>query len=240
MAKIRTVDKSPIGLNDTMNLSQSAIMSRLNCHNIGKIIEFDKTTQTCTVQLMQLKQFGNTTYTPAPLTQVPLIIYGQGSAYITLPDPVDSICIVMFLDRNIDSFMQTGEMYTPDTTRMHDFSDCVALTTFTTLANPISSYDDTAITLQYEKLVSDVLYTAVIKNYGSNIKLQVKNDSNTSYFNVANKFKMQNTAQDFASLVQDLITAIKGIVVSTSTGQLTTASKNALTTVANNFKELLE
>lgn len=240
MAKIRTVGKTPISLNDTMNLSQSAIMSRLNCHNIGKIIEFDKNTQTCTVQLMQLKQFGNNTYTPAPLTQVPLIIYGQGSGYITLPDPVGSICIVMFLDRNIDSFMQTGEMYTPDTTRMHDFSDCVALTTFTTLANPISSYDDTAITIQYQKLVEDVLYTAVIKNYGTNIKLQVSTDENTSYFKVANKFKMTNTARDLATLIEELITATKGIVVSTSTGALTTASKTALTTVSDHFKELLE
>ena len=124
MAKIRELHRNQVNFNDVMEIAQDAIMSRLNCHNIGRIIEFDKDTQTCTVELMQIKQFSNQLITPAPITQVPLIMLGAGGAYITMPNPVGTICLLLFLDRNMDNFMETGEQYVPDTTRMHDFTSC--------------------------------------------------------------------------------------------------------------------
>lgn len=133
-----------------MQLSQDVIMARLNCHNIGKILEFDDVTQTCSIQLMQIKQFNEQQITPTILTEVPLIICGAGNGHITFPDPVGTICILLFMDRNIDAFLETGESYVPETTRMHDFTDCVALTTFKTLANPLTEYDLNAITMQYQ------------------------------------------------------------------------------------------
>lgn len=149
MANIRKIQKSQIDFNSVMELSQDSIMSRLNCHNIGKILEFNPETQMCTVELMQIKQFNNQYLTPAPITQVPLFIYGANGGHITLPDPTGSICILLFMDRDISSFLETGEQYEPYTTAMHDFSDCIALTTFKTLANPITDYDTESITLSY-------------------------------------------------------------------------------------------
>ena len=112
MAKIQEIQKSQIGFNGTMNLAQNAIMSRLNCHNVGRIVEFDPATQLCTVEMLQIKQFNNQLITPAPLTEVPLVILGAGGANITMPDPVGTICLLLFMDRNIDAFIETGERYT--------------------------------------------------------------------------------------------------------------------------------
>ena len=156
MAKIRGVEKTQTDFNDIMIIAQDAIMSRLNCHNIGRIIEFDSATQTCTVEMMQIKQFNEQTFIPAPITQVPLIILGSGGGHITMPNPVGTICLLLFLDRNIDNFMETGEQYVPDTARMHDFTDAIALTTFTTLANPIQNYDENAISIFNEGLIEEV------------------------------------------------------------------------------------
>lgn len=150
MAKAKKLSNADLDFNSMMALSEDAIMSRLNCHNVGKILSFDPLNQTCTVEIMQIKQFNSTYYTPAPITDVPLIIYGAGNAHITLPDPTGSICLLLFLDRNIDSFLETGEQYEPETGRMHDFSDCIALTTFKTLANPIANYDLSAVTIEHE------------------------------------------------------------------------------------------
>lgn len=147
---IRQIEKAQINFNSVMQLSQDTIMSRINCHNIGKILSFNPDTQTADIQLMQIKRFNNEYITPTVLTDVPLIIYGAGGGHITLPDPTGSICLLLFMDRNIDAFLETGEMYTPTSTRMHDFTDCVALTTFKTLANPIQDYDTNAITMQFE------------------------------------------------------------------------------------------
>lgn len=148
MAQIKQIEKAQINFNSVMQLSQDAIMARLNCHNIGKILDFNPATQTCTIQLMQIKQFNNRNITPAPLTDVPLIIYGAGSGYITMPDPTGTICILLFMDRNIDAFLETGENYPLETSRMHDFTDCIALTTFKTLANPLGDYDMDTVTIR--------------------------------------------------------------------------------------------
>ena len=133
-----------------MDLSEESIMSRLNCHNVGRIIEFDPATQLCTVEMLQIKQFNDQYITPAPLTEVPLIILGAGGANITLPDPVGTVCLILFMDRNIDAFIETGETYTPDTARMHDFTDAVAISTIKTLVNPIKDYDTETVTIQYQ------------------------------------------------------------------------------------------
>ena len=171
MAKIKEVQKSQIDFNSVMRLAQDATMSRLNCHNIGRIEEFDGETQRCTVQLMQVKQFNNEYITPVPLTDVPLIIIGAGNGHITLPNPEGTICLLLFLDRNIDTFLETGEMYSPDTTRMHDFSDCVALTTFKTLANPIQNYDENAVTIFNSELIEAIQYDSNIKVYGNSVEI---------------------------------------------------------------------
>lgn len=268
MADIKKVQKSQINFNGVMDLAQDAIMSRLNCHNIGKILEYDSQTQRCTVQLMQVKQFNNQSITPAPLTDVPLIILGTGSAYITMPNPVGTICVLLFMDRNIDDFLSTGESYTPATSRMHDFSDCVALTTFTTLVNPIENYDTEAVTVLNKELVEAVEYESYIKTYSDSIELQVKsvtppenegeepttltgnlliNPSNVKLstsaggqVSITDKVNIQNTAQNLATLIQAFLTACENIAVTPNTGVITPGSKQGFTDLKTQFEELLQ
>ena len=240
MAKIKQIDQTKVNIDNILDINEDACMARLNCHNVGKITEFNAETQTCSIQLMQLKQFAESYYVPSLLTDVPLIIYGISDGSITLPDPTGSICLVLFLDRNIDNFLLTGEMYTPDTTRMHDFTDCVALTTFKTLVNPIQNYDKNSISINYQKLVEDVLYFSTIKNFGNSIKLTVQTDNNTSQIQVADKINIQNSSRNLATLIGDFISEVKNLKVNLTTGSITQASKDLLDDLADKFKELLE
>ena len=106
-AKIKQVEKSQINFNGVMALAQNAVMSRLNCHNIGKILEFDPATQRCTVQLMQVKLFNEQNITPVPITDIPLIILGAGNAHITMPDPVGTICLLLLLAPHVQSWAES-------------------------------------------------------------------------------------------------------------------------------------
>lgn len=150
MAKPFGITEDKIELPQILHNIKLKVLSEINCHNIGKITYFDADSQTCTVELMQVKQFNNNYYTPAPITDVPLIVYGAGGGHITLPNPVGTYCLLLFMDRNIDSFLETGQQYVPETSRMHDFTDCVAITTFKTLVNPIGDYDINAVTISYQ------------------------------------------------------------------------------------------
>lgn len=236
MDNIRKPQNTQQDFNNVMEIAQDAIMSRLNVHNIGRIVEFDKNTQTCTVELMILKQFNDSIIIPAQITQVPLIILGAGGGHITLPNPVGTICLLLFLDRNMDNFMETGEAYAPETSRMHDFTDCIAITTFKTAVNPISNYDENAITIFNEGLIEEIQKISYIKIYPNNIQITVTEGANIT---LSDKVEINNSSQNLGTLIQSLITAIEELTVNTSTGSVTPASINALETIAGNFKELI-
>lgn len=236
MAKIRGVEKTQADFNDIMIIAQDAIMSRLNCHNIGRIIEFDSATQTCTVEMMQIKQFNEQTFIPAPITQVPLIILGSGGGHITMPNPIGTICLLLFLDRNIDNFMETGEQYVPDTARMHDFTDAIALTTFTTLANPIQNYDENAITIFNEGLIEEVQKISYIKIYPNLIQIQAADGANIA---LNDKVSISNSAQNLGALIKELILAIEGLTINTNTGTVMQSSIDKLEQVAEKFAALI-
>lgn len=228
-----------------LNFMKNNIMANLNCHNIGRILEFDPTTQTATIELMQVKQFNNNLYNPAPLVGVPLIIYGAGGGRITLPDPTGTICLLLFMDRNIDAFLETGEPYVPETSRMHDFTDCVALTTFKTLANPLTEYDEKAVTIMNEEIVEEIKKTGFIKVYGGSIliKTNISGEEPTgAQIEISDKINIQNTVQSLAPLIQAFITACENIttVADESGGGLSPASKQAFTDLKGKFEELLK
>lgn len=244
MAKIRELHRNQVNFNDVMEIAQDAIMSRLNCHNIGRIIEFDKDTQTCTVELMQIKQFNNQLITPAPITQVPLIILGAGGGHITMPNPVGTICLLLFLDRNMDNFMETGEQYVPDTTRMHDFTDAIALTTFTTLVNPLNDYDEEAVTLFNEGLIEEISKLSYIKIYPDKIEIQSADSieldtSDGANITMNDKVSISNTAQNLGALIKGFLVACEQIDTDFSSGELTPESKARFTALKTQFAELI-
>lgn len=241
MTPIKQITKAQIDFNSVMELSQDAIMSRLNCHNIGRIIEFDPTNQLCTVELMQIKRFNDQYITPAPLTNVPLIICGSGGGHITMPNPVGTICILLFMDRNIDAFLETGESYVPQTTRMHDFTDCVALTTFKTLANPLTEYDEKAVTIMNEEIVEGIKNKSYIKVYGDNVQIKTtQGEATSAAINVSNKINIQNNSQNLAGLIQGFLAACETITIDPRTMTLTDESRQLFTNLKTQFEELLE
>lgn len=239
MSKSKHIDKIQINQYEALKINQDAVLSKLNCHNIGRIIEFDPVTQLCSVEILQLKQFYDNTFQPVPITQIPLIIYGASKGHITLPDPTGSICLLLFLDRNIDNFKLTGEIYEPQTTRMHDFSDCVALTTFKTLANPLEDYDTRAISIINEETIEDVIYKSIVKVYG-NLISQVSGLG--AQMQLDDKINLQNQSQNFASLMQSFLTACEEIVTipDQSGGTLSPGSKQLFTNLKSQFQELLK
>lgn len=218
--------RNDINFLELINLVKNNVQAALNCHNIGKIVEFNATKQTCTVQMMQVKQFNNNYYDPAPITDVPLIIYGAGGGHITLPNPVGTYCLLFFMDRNIDSFLETGEQYVPETTRMHDFTDCIAITTFKTLVNPIDNYDELAVSILNEKIIEEIPYNSFIKVYPDKIQMEVSQTSEDNpqqakiniddeihleadkgaVVKLSDKILLKNNLYNFMNLLDELIT----------------------------------
>ena len=149
MAELRKTSPMQTDFSYALDVLSRKINTNFNCIRIGRIFDFDKVTNTCTVKILTLRQFNDTEITDyPPLTDIPLIILCGGGGELTFPSPVGQDCVLLANDRDIDLWFEGGESYTPNTNRTHDLSDCIALCGVRNLLNPLVDYDETATTLR--------------------------------------------------------------------------------------------
>lgn len=249
--------KGQIDLTTAIQMAKEKVMADLNCHDVGRIVSFYPKTQTADIEVLQVKQQYGQYYQLPILLNVPVIIYGSVNAGITLPDLIGTDCLLLFFDRNINSFLQTGQTYTPETARLHDYSDCVALCTFKTDVNPLQNYDNDAVTIYnnsetaqtYNKVYTDnavinstttVDDTATTSNLNVNPNSILLENSQGGQIEINGKINIENTSQSLATLMQSFVTACQNITINTSTGALTPTSQQAFTDLLTQFQELLQ
>lgn len=137
-----------------LSLIKSEVKREINCHSIGAIQSFDPATLTATVVFNYRKVLkkrnavspSSNNYTDViidypMLVRVPVIVLNGGGAYTTYPIAKGDTCLLMFCDRDIDLWLELGNTQSPpNTERMHDLSDAVALVGVYPVTNPIPSY----------------------------------------------------------------------------------------------------
>ena len=134
---------------------------KLNCHRIGTIISFDPSKQTASIQIAALAVFGDKTVPYPVLTQCPVFVLSGGGGCLTMPVSPGDSCLVLFNDRDIDNWYESGAVTAPNTARTHDLSDGLAIVGFRHQANPIPDYSEevqmrhgsTRIGLEYNGLI---------------------------------------------------------------------------------------
>jgi len=113
---------------------------KLNCHRIGTIVSFDSAKQTASVQIAALAVFGDKTVAYPVLTQCPVFVPSGGTGCLTFPVSAGDSCLVLFNDRDIDNWYESGAVVAPNTARTHDLSDGLVIVGFRHQANPIPAY----------------------------------------------------------------------------------------------------
>jgi len=155
----------------------------INCHRVGKITAFHKEDLTCDVQLLELLPTTTGGYLNyAQLLQLPLIIEGTDTSWLTWGNVVGSECLVHFNDRDIDNWFKTGEEYEPNTIRVHNMSDG-----FVTLRPrnklKVFNYDEEAVVLKNSN--STVRMTEnTIQITNGNLNFKIENNTLTVTGNV--------------------------------------------------------
>lgn len=128
-----------------MDLKLRDMLQSLNCHQVGTIQSFNVAKQTATVSInLKLSLAGELKDFPL-LVDVPVFVLGGGDRVFTFPVRNGDTCLVLFNDRDFDNWFATGASTTPNSQRLHDLSDGLALVGFRCLANPVSSYSTTDV-----------------------------------------------------------------------------------------------
>lgn len=147
-------------LKDVLNQHKDEIFASFNCHLLGTIVSFDAATQTASISVnfqravfnkqVDANAVSNQAQPTTPnvvsfpvLVQCPVMVYSGGGGYMSMPIGAGDTCLVLFHDRDIDSWYASGATTIPNSNRMHSLSDGLAIVGFRSLANAISGYSTT-------------------------------------------------------------------------------------------------
>lgn len=151
----------------------------MSCVHIGTIRAFDPNTQLANVeiaykQVVAIEEDGTKTLQEYPLLmECPVIVLFGGVDILTLPIQVGDSCLVLFNDRDIDQWLVSGNGSTPQTARLHDLSDGIAIVGIRPLTNSIGNYLANGIRLSHgggdsQMDLTDALITTIAASFVHN------------------------------------------------------------------------
>lgn len=128
-----------------------------NCHQVGVIKSFDQAKQTAQIQISVLRQIPDLTTQPPVFKSIaypllldcPVFVPAGGGGYLTFPITPGDGCLVLFNDRDIDIWFDTGGTALPNSQRAHDLSDGLAIVGFRNKATALPSYSMTGTELAF-------------------------------------------------------------------------------------------
>lgn len=124
----------------------------INSSEPGRIESFDADTQTATVSLfIKRRQVGavapsgnnpgDRTTADIVLVNVPVIVLSGGYSKLTFPILSGDECLVIFSDRDIDNWFETGSAALPNSDRLHSLNDGFALVGIRSKLTQFSGYN---------------------------------------------------------------------------------------------------
>lgn len=224
-------------LKDVLDQLKKNILLSLNCHHIGTVQSFDATNQkatatinyTQTIYTLNSKTGTYTQSTPSypVLLDCPVIFLGGGPASLTFPVQKGDTCLVLFNDRDLDTWYTGGSSTSPPATaRLHSLADGIILVGLRSMNNLLSAIDLTRAVLQWGSTVVAV----------SASKVKISNQSIGTLGTLLNTFATQ--AQSLATQTAALTVTSFGSPPTNAAAIAMIASQ--LATTATQISGLLE
>jgi phage baseplate assembly protein V len=136
------------GEQQTAQAIADSVSSQIRVAMPGIIQSFDPEAVTCTVQVALRGVAGNESVELKPLVDVPVIFPRGGGCTLTFPVKAGDECLLIFADRCIDFWWQSGGVQETVDPRQHDFSDAFAIVGPQSQAHKISGISMAAAQLR--------------------------------------------------------------------------------------------
>lgn len=203
-------------LTDSFGQLKLDIFRTLNAVKVGKIQSFDSTHRTVVVQILFKRILNDGTVADYPiLVDCPVFTLQGGGGAIQFPIAAGDNCLLLFSDRNLDSWFQNGAASAPFDARCHDLSDGIALVGLNALGSTLPAF---------------VSSTAKMSYSGASILLS------------GGKITLENGTTTLLTLMDAFIDVIAALTVQdgVSTLPLTTAAIATLNAFKTQFAVLLQ
>lgn len=136
------------GEQETLNQLKKQVSSMLRVALPGTVESFDAETVTATIQLGILGLSDGESKALSVLNDVPVLFPRGGGCSLTFPVNKGDECLVIFADRCIDFWWQSGGIQEPVDERMHDLSDAFCIVGPQSQAKKISGISTSAVELR--------------------------------------------------------------------------------------------
>lgn len=136
------------GEQEMLNQLKKQVSSMLRVALPGTVESFDAETVTATIQLGILGLSDGESTALSVLNDVPVSFPRGGGCSLTFPVEKGDECLVIFADRSIDFWWQSGGIQEPVDDRMHDLSDAFCIVGPQSQAKKISGISTSAVELR--------------------------------------------------------------------------------------------
>ena len=125
--------------------------STLNTAIVGKIVSFDAATITAEIQLgVSYKMADGTFEQVTNLLEVPIMVLQAGGFSMTFPVKAGDECLVIFQQRDISTWIESGGPIQSVSNRQLDMSDAVAIVGIQSRDNRVQAYDTESFVIRSE------------------------------------------------------------------------------------------
>lgn len=217
---------SQVEIKDVLDRTKDEVYYNFNCVQVGSIIDYDSSKNTASVQISMKRQLPTEEVVDYPVLQdCPVMFLSGGQSFISLPITTGDTCLILFNDRDIDTWWYSGESNVPPSGRAHSLSDAIVLVGVRNQANAIELPSNT-VTIE-----------------GGNKKITLKN-SNQSLKPLLDELFDELTQSLVTWLQTSLLTTLQGLQVQMGSTPLPltpqsiaslTALSPALTTLTTNL-----
>lgn len=136
---------------EIIDLMQKKISSSIRVAMPAIIESYDYKTCKASIKIDMQELYHDDTALDYPvISNVPVIFTRSGGASLTMPVTRGDTCLVMFLDRNINSWLLGSSRQKPQSTRMHHLNDAVAIMGLSPFTKPSSAVNNTDVLLSYD------------------------------------------------------------------------------------------
>lgn len=181
----------------------------------AKIVSYDHTTQLASIQPLFKRTFADGTVLDLPIIpNVPVQFPRSAKAFIHMPLSEGDACFLLFSQRSLDTWKQSGNIVDPAEDRKFDLSDCIAI--------PGVSAFDQGFTPENGK---DVFLV---------------NDSGKMCITPQGKFALSNGSVELIDLLTQLIGILQSAQTNTSIGPqpFIGTTQSELSDILSDFEEL--
>lgn len=233
-------------LTDLFDILRTDIFLSLFCHHVGEIQSFDPDNQTVTATIKYKRTYFEQQpngVDPVPvlkdyplLVDIPVIVIGGGGFNVTFPIKKGDECVLLFNDRSIDNWFQSGQVGGVSSPRAHSLSDGIALVGLQNLTRLIANYDPARASLRDT--------TGLVRMGVGESKLHFQNSSISL---LATLTQLRTTLTTLTNALKTFATATQAAAVEPTLGPAsatlnaaTTGVLTSLTTTQTNLDNLLE